>query len=336
MRSTTRAIAALACASLMTACGGGGASPIASAPLTESASRTPDVAPDTTSKCTPKIYVGDYQNNDVLIYPGNVMNPGPCGKIKTGIDAPLGVAVDYDDGVYVANYLSDSSGGYPINEFLNGTKTPTVTIEADGPGYDLWVGKGRVLYVAEATRSAVAEYGYASTVPKATLAVNGEPYGVATDQKNNLYVSYLSNADGVGHVEEFAPGATTGTDAGFTVPLGGALRIDSQRRPDRRLCSRRDDARKVLVDARTPVLPRAQQGGNESLYRSIWRRVYLRLCVGNAGRHDHEGPGPSARDRDVSAAAVLEARSAAAACARRPWRATFPLPPGSAACSTRS
>jgi hypothetical protein len=228
MRSTTRAIAALACASLMTACGGGGASPIASAPLTESASRTPDVAPDTTSKCTPKIYVGDYQNNDVLIYPGNVMNPGPCGKIKTGIDAPLGVAVDYDDGVYVANYLSDSSGGYPINEFLNGTKTPTVTIEADGPGYDLWVGKGRVLYVAEATRSAVAEYGYASTVPKATLAVNGEPYGVATDQKNNLYVSYLSNADGVGHVEEFAPGATTGTDAGFTVPLGGALRIDLQ------------------------------------------------------------------------------------------------------------
>ena len=114
-----------------------------------------------------------------------------------------------------------------VTEYLKGKKTPNVTITTAAPPYDLFVGKGHIVYVAEATANAVAEYGPGSSTPIRTLAINGGPHGVATDSQNNLYVSYLSNTDGVSHVEKFAPNATTGTDLGFTVSFAGELKLDS-------------------------------------------------------------------------------------------------------------
>lgn len=182
--------------------------------------------PDT-GACATKVYVADYAANDIEIFPGNnTANPAPCGKLTTGIDAPLGMAVDAKGTLYVSNYIGNGST-YAINEFPRGKTTPKITIQAAAPGYDLWVGKGRVLYVAQPWEDAVVEYAAGSTTPKATLSINGGPYGVGTDQHNNLYVSYLSNVDGLGHVEKFAPGHTTGTDLPMTVSLGGSVRIDS-------------------------------------------------------------------------------------------------------------
>ncbi|HEV3154021.1 MAG TPA: hypothetical protein VGZ02_09480 [Candidatus Baltobacteraceae bacterium] len=180
--------------------------------------------------CGSRVYVADYARNDVEIFPAsNVSNPKPCGKLVTGIQLPLAVYVDNKGTVYVSDYSGPNGNNppYPINVFPKGKHTPSLTIDAAGPGYDLFVGKGRILYVAEATQSAVAEYAPGSTTPRATLSINGEPYGVATDQNNNLYVSYLSNADGMGHVEKFAPGATTGTNLPLTVSLGGEVRLDT-------------------------------------------------------------------------------------------------------------
>jgi hypothetical protein len=231
MRYMVPSIFALAGASLMTACGGGGgtgaAPPIVSTQAIQRAVVQDSGIADA-SKCFPRLYVADYARNDIEIFPGNnISNPSPCGKLATGIDAPLGLAVDAKGTVYVSNYIADGTT-YPINEFPKGKKKPLITIQAAGPGYDLFVGADRVLYVAEATQDAVAEYAAGSIVPKATLAINGSPYGVAMDQHNNLYVSYLSNADGLGHVEKFAPGKTTGYNLKCTVSLGGNVRIDSE------------------------------------------------------------------------------------------------------------
>jgi len=172
--------------------------------------------------CTSKVYVADYARNNIEIYPQGVNNPAPCGKISTGISAPEGIYADAKGKLYVANYLSSS-----VTEYPRGRRTPSLTIATAAPPYDLFAGSDGTLYVAEATQNAVAEYARGKTTPFQTLSINGGPHGVATDNKNNLYVSYLSNADGVSHVEKFAPRATVGTDLGFTVGFAGEVKLDT-------------------------------------------------------------------------------------------------------------
>jgi hypothetical protein len=179
------------------------------------------VVPSACTKST--IYVADYASSDVEIYPQGKTNPAPCGKIKTGISSPEALYVDAKGTLFVANFSTTT-----VTEYPRGKKAPGFTITTAAPGYDLFVGADRTLYVAEATMNSVAEYAPGATSPALTLSINGGPHGVATDNKNNLYVSYLSNSDGLSHVEKFAPKATTGTDLGFTVSFSGEVKLDKQ------------------------------------------------------------------------------------------------------------
>jgi len=171
---------------------------------------------------TSVVYVGDDSKNYVAVYPQGGNNPSPCRTITMGVDDPTALYVDAKGTLYVANYLPTSAP--TVTEYLHGGSVPSTTIDTGVWGRDLFVGVDRTLYVAEVTGT-VAEYAQGKTLTK-TLTVNGEAFGVATDSKNDLYVSYLSNADGVSHVEKFAPKASTGTDLGFTIPLAGSLRLD--------------------------------------------------------------------------------------------------------------
>ena len=159
--------------------------------------------------------------SDVEIYSQGVTNPTPCGKITTGVVGPEAVYVDAKGKVYVANFTTST-----VTEYVGNKLKLTITTAA--PGFDVFVGSGRTVYVAEPTINAVEEYAAGATSPFLTLSINGGPHGVATDNHNNLYVSYLSNTDGLSHVEKFAPRATTGTDLGFTVSFSGEVKLDSQ------------------------------------------------------------------------------------------------------------
>ena len=226
MRSIYGAGAFCASALLLSGCSGGGGAPAAPTALVPASSvaRVADalgpVAPDACAKS--KIYVADYANSDIELYPQGVTNPKPCAKITTGVSSPEGIYVDAKGTLYVANYASTT-----VTEYARGAKSPKLTITTAAPGYDVFVGSDRTLYVAEPTAQTVAEYGPGATSPNLTLSFDGGAYGVATDKQNNLYVSYLSNADGVSHVEKFAPKATHGTDLGFTVSFSGEVKIDS-------------------------------------------------------------------------------------------------------------
>ncbi len=170
-----------------------------------------------------KVYVADYLESDVEIYSQAGSSPTACGKITMGVSSPEGIYVDAKSTLYVANYI-----GSTVTEYPRAGKVPAITISTTAPPYDVFVGVDRTLYVAEPTLDQVAEYAVGTTSPSLTLAINGGAYGMATDRRNNLYVSYLSNSDGVSHVEKFAPGATTGTDLGFTVSFAGELKLDKQ------------------------------------------------------------------------------------------------------------
>jgi hypothetical protein len=221
MRSIQIAGASLASALLLAACSGVGvtpSSPSAVVPSSLVARSTGGVNPDACA--TSKIYVADYLESDVEIYSQGVSNPSPCGKIKSGINSPEAVYVNAKGRVYVANYI-----GGTVTEYVKGSLKFTLTLEA--PAYDIVVGTSGKLYAAEPAISGIVEYPSGATSPSLTITVNGEPYGVALDKSANLYVSYLSNADGVTHVEKFAPKATTGTDLGITEPFGGELKLDT-------------------------------------------------------------------------------------------------------------
>jgi hypothetical protein len=179
------------------------------------------ISPDACAKA--RIYVADYLHSDVEVYSQVGTNAAPCRKITTGVSNPEGIYVDAKSTLYVANYI-----GNTITEYPHAGKTPAITISPAAPAYDVFVGVDRTLYAAEPTMDQVAEYPVGATSPSQTLAINGGAYGVATDNQNNLYVSYLSNSDGLSHVEEFAPGATTGTNLGFTVPFAGELKLDHE------------------------------------------------------------------------------------------------------------
>jgi len=170
-----------------------------------------------------KIYVADYAASTVEIYPQGVTNPSPCATISKDVSFPEALFVDHKGTLYVANYESSS-----VTEYLPGRKIPTLSIATASPPFDVSAGVDGTLYVAESDAQTVAEYAPGSTQPSLVLALNGGPHGVATDNANNLYVSYLSNADGVSHVEKFAPKATTGTDLGFTVSFAGELKLDTK------------------------------------------------------------------------------------------------------------
>jgi hypothetical protein len=212
----------LASAYLLAACGGKSGVPSSSSAVIASPLENGiagEVGPDACG--TSKIYVADFVKSYVEIYPQGVTNPKPCGKIKTGISGPEAVYVDTKGKVYVANYATST-----VTEYKGSTLKFTITTAA--PPYDLFVGSDKTVYVAEATSNAVEEYAAGATTPFLTLAINGGPHGVATDSHNNLYVSYLSNTDGVSHVEKFAPKAPSGTDLGFTVSFSGEVRLDAQ------------------------------------------------------------------------------------------------------------
>jgi len=225
MRPTHLTAAACAAAALaLEACSGANGGAPLSALANQAAAAHQVGGPTLPAACpTSRIYVADFAKTDVEVYPQGVSNPSPCAKITTGISGPEAVYVDAKGKLYVANF-----GTSTVTVYLRSKKTPNLTIPTAGPGYDLFVGKDKTLYVAEATRNSVEEFAAGATTPFLSLTINGGPHGVATDSHNNLYVSYLSDSDGLSHVERFAPKAPTGTDLGFTVSFSGEVKFDAQ------------------------------------------------------------------------------------------------------------
>jgi len=209
----------------LSACSGGAQSLPGTGALTQQSAavdRSTDVIDSTGSCGTSQVYVADVVKNTVFIYPQGVPNPKPCGKIINNVHSPEGITVDAKGWISVANY-----GNSTITEYTHYKKQSVVTINTAAPAYDVFAGKNLELYVAMPSINTVAEYQGHSTTLIQNLTINGAPYGVATDSHNNLYVSYLSNADGMSHVEKFGPGQAKGIDTPIVLPFSGELKLDT-------------------------------------------------------------------------------------------------------------
>ncbi|MGA8574461.1 MAG: NHL repeat-containing protein [Candidatus Cybelea sp.] len=201
--------------------------------------------PSNTSPC-PCLYVANEGANTVTIYPvsaiGNVKPIQTIGGTKTGLNAPLDVALDASGNIYVTNSQSNSLTVYASG--ASGNVAPIQKIK--GPDTGLRTPYGVAInavdgniYVANEAANSVTIYAPGSTgdaAPVATLAGRYtlllSPTGLAFDASGDLWVasSYIAL------VLEFAPGssgdtpyigAVGGRHSKLTIPYAVALDASS-------------------------------------------------------------------------------------------------------------
>lgn len=168
------------------------------------------------------IYVSDFLNNDVEIYPTTGSNPNPIGQITDGIDGPEGCYVDRHGNLFVTNVTNQTVTMYPRG-------STTYTLQYTGFAYptNVAVGRNGMVYVADLVGGKVVEFPRGKTRSKRTITVS-DPQGVALDAKNNLYVEYNTGGHGAGpgDVNKYPPGSTTGQDLGLPIVWGAGDAID--------------------------------------------------------------------------------------------------------------
>ena len=239
---------ALALASLA-ACGGGGSdNPVAATPTptvpvsppVTTPTPTPSPTPTPNGSVAPGIYVTN-QNNSVTVFAldatGNAAPLRTLTGASTNLALPIGMGVDHQGNLYVANRTGGTVTVYPST--ANGNVAPTRTIASPGMGSPQAValGAGDDLYVATCPScgggnggdTGVFHFAVNATAADYTLSGSNTgftvPVNVQLDKDKNVYVA---NAFG-GNVAVFAPGNSGNTlpIRSFTLNAGGNVQAMS-------------------------------------------------------------------------------------------------------------
>jgi hypothetical protein len=192
---------------------------------------------------------------------GGPIDAGPATAITgadTGLDEPIGVALDSSGNIYVAN---DFGGGAKIGSVTvypfgsNGNVTPTTTIAGGKTGFDFPTGialdSSRNIYVtncgvdcggANARSVEIFSAGSSGNVPPMATITGGKtdlafPFGIALDSGGNIYVAnQIGGENGIGSVTMYPAGShgnvaptaiITGHNTTLDSPTGIALDADA-------------------------------------------------------------------------------------------------------------
>lgn len=165
------------------------------------------------------VYVSDEGANAVFLYPAGVSDPSPTAEITDGIADPLGIAVDANGTLYVANFAGGASGNGSITEYTAGSVHPSLTITDVSKPNSVAVDSNGNLYVGEntATTVEIAEFAPGATSPTTTVfptRIPGIPFmgGMATDKAGNLYAAFFIYFKPPAHVVKLSPELTQQRD----------------------------------------------------------------------------------------------------------------------------
>jgi hypothetical protein len=194
---------------------------------TRSAHGSPSYAAKGTSQLA---YACNLGAGEVDVFRQRGKNQQPIYTITDGILGPGGLTTDQKGNLYVADE-GPISGKWTVQVYAPGATSPTksYTTDLSGPT-DSVVGKDGSIYIANFNGDS---NGWVTVYPKGKVSKEyrlsdfngGAPLSVALDSKENLYVMYDIN-DGSA-VNEYKPGAKTGTNLNLAFGSGGGIQVDS-------------------------------------------------------------------------------------------------------------
>lgn len=217
MNRTPALSLAAATALTLTACGGSASDP-ATPPVTTT-------TPTSNASAAPGIYVTN-QNNSVTVFAldatGNAAPARTITGANTGLSLPIGIGVDHQGNLFVANREGGTIGVFPVTASGNVAPTRSITSPGMGSPQGIAFGPGDDLYVATCPNCGGGNGGdtgvfhFAANATASDYEIAGSntgftvPVGVNLDKDKNVYVA---NAFG-GNVAVFAAG-----NSGNTMPI---------------------------------------------------------------------------------------------------------------------
>jgi hypothetical protein len=159
------------------------------------------------------LYVADAASNVVNLYDPSVPNPSPIGSISSGLDVPIGVAIDSSGTIYVVNIANNT-----VTEYLHGSITPSFTITSGmSSPYGIGVDSHGNVFVTNLGTNTVTGYNPGQTSPFETVSgVGPNPVGLAVDESDNVFVA----DDSDNTIYEIPAGTSIAQNSGLTQLTG--------------------------------------------------------------------------------------------------------------------
>lgn len=164
---------------------------------------------------------------DVFLQRGK--NQSPIATITNGILGPGGLTTDRKGNLYVADE-GPINGKWTVQVYAPGSTSPTKSYTTDlSSPTDTVVAKDGTIYIANFNG---LSNGWVAVYPKGNVSKEyrlsdfggGAPLSVALDRNENLYVMYDVNNGSA--VNEYKPGAKTGTNLRLAFGSGGGIQVD--------------------------------------------------------------------------------------------------------------
>ena len=174
-------------------------------------------------------YVCNLGAGEVDVFRQHGKNQQPIATITDGILGPGGLTTDRKGNLYVADE-GPISGNWTVQVYAPGATSPTKSYTTDlSSPTDTAVAKDGTIYIANFNG---LSNGWVAVYPKGNVSKEyrlsdfngGAPLSVALDKKENLYVMYDVNNGSA--VNEYKPGAKTGTNLNLAFGSGGGIQVD--------------------------------------------------------------------------------------------------------------
>jgi hypothetical protein len=174
-------------------------------------------------------YVCNLGAGEVDVFYQHGKNQTPIATITNGILGPGGLTTDRKGNLYVADE-GQISGKWTVQVYAPGATSPTKSYTTDlSSPTDSAVAKDGTIYIANFNG---LSNGWVAVYPKGNVSKEyrlsdfggGAPLSVALDSKENLYVMYDVNKGSA--VNEYKPGAKTGTNLNLAFSSGGGIQVD--------------------------------------------------------------------------------------------------------------